>query len=127
MIKNNEPIHEDGGLFEATLPISITHPLGQGYSKVNTSENKRYIIKLDMTDNTSQEAELFSALCGLIYAVKEGREEVYSDSQFVVNTVMKNWKSREPRLRLIVGAIKSLYKHFGITMKWIPREENYST
>jgi len=117
-------IHVDGGIYNA----SLYGQYGQGYAKINNSPTHRYEIRLPSFENTNNEAELFALLCGVVEIAKyKGIKIICSDSEYVVKTVNGEFKTKEPRLNLMVHALRTLTTYYAIEIKWISREKNYAT
>lgn len=101
--------------------------VGQGYAKVNYSPDERKTFYLDSQDNTNNEAELFSILCGITEALRLGYETIYSDSKVCINICTGEYKVKEPRLKLLAKAIHTLLREYKIKLEWKSREELWAT
>ena len=73
-------------------------------------------------ERTVNEMEYMAILYGLEVA-KLG-DRVLSDSQLVVNQLTKNWKLKAEHLRPLYNTARELLRVKGVTVKWVPREEN---
>ena len=74
---------------------------------------------------TNNEAEYL----GVIEALKQNKDKnicIYSDSQLIVNQSNKNYKIKEPRLKVLAEQVWKLCEGRYIKFKWIPREKNFA-
>ena len=113
----------DGGL----ININQFLARGQAVTKVNHSKNERLELYLNSNQNTSQEAEIFALFVAICEAIRTNKKIIKSDSQFVINSILKDWNIKEERLKLSILILRSLIKHYKIDLVWIRREENLST
>jgi len=121
-MKNNT-IFCDGGLLNTNPELAR----GQAYAKVNHSKDERIELYLNSNLNTSQEAEIFALFVAVCEAIRTNKNVIQSDSQFVVNSILKNWKIKTDRLRLSIQILKSLIEHYQIKLEWVKRDKNLST
>jgi len=115
-----DAIDVDGGL------INGGNPGGQALAKV-VLENQRYCLATRTAGHTNNEAELFAILFGLVFAVKNGKTLIYSDSKWAIGVTTMNWKVKIPRLRLLSTIICSLLKYHNVRVEWKPRHINKAT
>lgn len=74
---------------------------------------------------TNNEAEYH----GVIEALKNNRGKnisIYSDSQLIVNQLNKNYKIKEPRLKVLAEKVWKLCEGRNVKFKWVPREKNFA-
>lgn len=116
----------DGGL-RTDQGYLIKIPRGQGYAKINHSPTERIEISLPTHNNTNNEAEFFAILCGITECVRTNKKTIFTDSQFCRDAIIKNWRLKEPRLKLVNSVIIALISHYKLEIKWLPREENMAT
>lgn len=132
MSKKITSIYADGGLKTEESNIGLfqydpLRPRGQGYGKVNLSKNERIQVFLPSIDNTNNEAELFAVLLAITICIKKNIKTIYTDSEFVVKTVNREYKVNEERLKLLVYSLISLIGYYQIQVKWISRDSNLAT
>jgi ribonuclease HI len=86
-------------------------------------DGNTYVEKFgkEHTNNEMEYEALLSLLRGT--SIIKG-DEIFSDSQLVVNQVNGKWKVKEPRLFPLCQEAKELLALRGCILKWIPREEN---
>jgi len=85
------------------------------------------IFFLKWLESFLQEAEIFALFLAICEAIRTNKKIIKSESQFVVNSILKDGNIKEERLKLSILVLKSLIKHYGIDLVWIRREENLST
>ena len=81
-----------------------------------------YVLQIHF-DSSNNEAEYEALLYGLHMAISLGvhRLMVYSDSDLVVNQVMKEWDIRSPAMTGYCNAVRKLEKKFeGLELHHIP-------
>jgi len=118
--KNSKYIDVDGGL------LQYMHPYGQAIGKAVVG-GERKELPIEMKDNTNNEAELFAILFGITECLNNKKKLIYSDSQWSIGAITKNWKIKERRLKLLSSMINALLNHYNIKLKWKPREKNLAT
>jgi ribonuclease HI len=118
-------VYCDGGLED----YDFFQVRGRAIGKVNLSSkiSARKTVKLYSQTNTCIESEFLAILLGLTYAIKKNRKLVLSDNEWCVETINGINNASEPRLKLMAESLRALYQHWGITLKWVPREENLAT
>lgn len=79
------------------------------------------VFPKEFTNNEMEYEALLSLLRGT--SIMEG-DEIFSDSQLVVNQVNGKWRVKEPKLKPLCKEAKELMIIRGVTLSWIPREEN---
>ena len=86
-------------------------------------DGNTWIDRFD-TEHTNNEME-YEALLSLLRgtSIIPG-DEILSDSQLIVNQVNAKWKVKEPRLFPLCQEAQKLMKIRGVSLQWIPREQN---
>ena len=88
---------------------------------VVSEDGKKLKIKLKEA-KTSNEMEYEALMQALSIASKD--DIILTDSQLVVGQVIKNWRVNKCHLKHYVREAKKLVRDIGVTLIWIPREEN---
>lgn len=124
MIQQQDSLFIDGGILN---PKNYGQN-GKAIARV-TSTLRAYdkTVYLESTDNTSQEAEAFALVAGIIEANRTNKTIIFTDSQFWFNVVNQDWNMRQERLKLVAAIIKALIEEYKLELKWVPREENLAT
>jgi len=123
-MKKPKAIYVDGGLASYS---TFGGPHGNGYAKINTTTNDRQELHLPTYESTNNEAELFAILFGIAECIKTECNLIYGDSEWSVKSVKGLYKTKEPRLKLMVDCIYSLLQYYKIDIQWIGREKNLAT
>jgi len=71
---------------------------------------------------TNNEAEYHAVFEGCVHA--NPGDTVLSDSQLVVNQVNGTYKCSYERLRILRDRVREILRHKGLTLQWIPGNEN---
>lgn len=91
-----------------------------GYCVVRGPYTEHEVFDARYTNNEMEWAAMLRAL-----AIATEGDTIYSDSQLVVNQLHGKWRVKEPRLKPFAQEGKKLLKEKkGVSVKWVPREEN---
>lgn len=85
-------------------PMGITHEV--------------FTLQENRTNNEMEYAAVIEAL------TSSSNNEIYTDSQLVVNQVAGKWRVNEAHLKPLCQRVQELLKEKDSTLHWIPREEN---
>ena len=77
-----------------------------------------FTLQENRTNNEMEYAAVIVAL------ESSSNNEIYTDSQLVVNQVAGKWKVKEAHLKPLCQRVQELLKEKDSTLHWIPREEN---
>ncbi len=72
---------------------------------------------------TNNEAE-YSGVIAALTQNKEKTITIISDSQLIVNQLNKEYKIKEPRLKVLAEKVWKLCEGRDVKFKWVPRERN---
>ena len=77
-------------------------------------------------EGTNNVAEYTAVLRALEYAKKSGERDVHlrSDSQLIVRQLTGDYKTRDPKLKVLKRKIDLLLKELNVVFEHIPREQN---
>lgn len=91
-----------------------------GYCVIRGDYIEREIYEKRYTNNEMEWKAMIQAL-----KIAQTGDTVYSDSQLIVNQISGNWKVKEQRLKPLAKEGKEiLASKRGVSVKWIPREQN---
>ena len=106
---------------------SSGNPGRRAIGVVLETPTKTYRFKKEIGKGTSNQAEYYALIAGLMLAKKLGVKEltVKGDSQLVIKQMRGEYKVNDPTLRKLYEKAKELESSFKrVYYEWIPREEN---
>lgn len=124
MIQQQNSLFIDGGILNPTNYAQNGRAIARVTATLRTYDKTIY---LESNDNTSQEAEAFALVAGIIEANKTNKNIIFTDSKFWFDVVNSDWKIRKERLKLVAAIIKALLEEYKLELKWVPRKENLAT
>lgn len=100
-------------------------PMGIGIVVYRNGEKLKEICEY-IGEGTNNMAEYTAVIRALEYAKEIGEKEVHlrSDSQLLVRQLSGEYKTRDPKLRILKRKIDGLLKGMDVRFEHIPREKN---
>ena len=106
---------------------SLGNPGKRAIGVVLKTPTKTYKFKKEIGEGTSNQAEYYALIAGMMLAKKLGIKEltVKGDSELVIKQMRGEYRVRDPILRKLYEKAKELERAFKkVSYEWIPREEN---